>query len=217
MSVHAADIRLNVLTDRLSKAPEHAQLVSPHHLDVTDPQAVQRLIEEVGQTAPISVLVCAAGTNIVERRLDQLSSDSWARLIDLNLTGVFTCVRAALPQLRETQGHVVAIASHTATWPDSVSGPAYQAAKAGLLQFVRAASAEEHTRGVRFTALLPGVVNTELMDKRPNPPSQQMRKAAIQPDDIAETILFALSLPPRTCLGEVTIVPTIYQAVGQTL
>ncbi len=217
MHVHATDIRLDVLTDRLSRAPEHAQLITPHGLDVTDSQAVERLIAAAGAPSPISVLVCAAGTNIVDRRLDQLSSGSWASLIELNLTGVFSCVRAALPQLRETKGHVVVIASHTATWPDSVSGPGYQATKAGLLQFVRAASAEEHGRGVRFTALLPGVVNTELMDKRPHPPSDEMRRTAIQPEDIAATILFALSLPSRACIGELTIVPTIYQAVGQTI
>jgi NADP-dependent 3-hydroxy acid dehydrogenase YdfG len=216
MRVHATDIRLDVLDDRLSNAPESPGLISPHGLDVTDAEAVDRLMADIASEAPVRVLVCAAGTNILDRRLDQLTGTAWARLLELNLTGVFSCVRAALPQLRETRGHVVVIASHTSTWPDAVSGPAYQAAKAGVLQFVRAASAEEHGRGVRFTALLPGMVNTELMDKRPTPPSAQMRATAIQPEDIAATILFALSLPGRACIGELTIVPTIYQAVGQT-
>jgi len=215
--VHAADVRSQVLAQRLGAAPTSSGRVSVHALDVTDAEAVDRLVNAIGTEAPMSILVCAAGTNVVDRRLDELSVEAWDGLVDLNLNGVFLCVRAALSQLRETRGHVVVIASHTSTWPDAVSGPAYQASKAGVLQFVRAASAEEHARGVRFTALLPGMVNTELMDKRPTPPTEEMRMTAIQPDDIAATILFALSLPPRACLGELTIVPTIYQAVGRDL
>jgi NAD(P)-dependent dehydrogenase (short-subunit alcohol dehydrogenase family) len=93
-----------------------------------------------------------------------------------NLDGVFSCLRAALPQLRETHGHAVVIASVSALWPDW-SGAAYQASKAGVLALVRAAAYEEHEQGVRFTTILPGMVRTELLDKRPEPPSEEIRAA----------------------------------------
>jgi hypothetical protein len=60
------------------------------------------------------------------------------------------------------------------------------------------------------------LVDTPLVDKRPSPPPREMRALMLQPDDVAATILAALSLPPRACLGELTIVPTALQAVGKT-
>jgi NADP-dependent 3-hydroxy acid dehydrogenase YdfG len=212
--VHAVDLRPDVLEEKVAACPAP---LTPHALDVTDHAAVDRLFAEIGTDGPVSILVLCAGMNVAERRLAELKPEAWQAMIDVNLTGVFSCVSAALPQLRETRGHAVVIASIVASWPDDVAGTAYQASKAGVLQFVRAANAEEHTRGVRFTALLPGMVNTELMDRRPVPPSRELRETSIQPDDIAATILFALSLPNRACIGELTIVPTLHQAIGQTL
>ena len=189
-----------------------AGAVAAHAVDVTDVEAVERLFEEI---APVDILVCAAGTNIPERRLEQLTEAGWHEIVETNLTGVFTCIRAAMPRLRETRGHVVVVASVSSSWPDQ-SGAAYQAAKAGVLALVRAASFEEHQNGVRFTAVLPGMVDTPLVDKRPAPPPAEVRALMLQPDDVAATILCALSLPPRACLGELTIVPTALQAVGKT-
>ena len=89
----------------------------------------------------------------------------------------------------------------SALWPD-VSGPAYQASKAGVLGFVRAAALEEHHHGVRFTSVLPGMVETELIDKRPVPPTPEVLAQCLQPEDVAATIVFALSLPERACIAE---------------
>jgi NADP-dependent 3-hydroxy acid dehydrogenase YdfG len=213
--VHAVDLRPDVLEKKIQDCP--APLVG-HTLDVTDRVAVDRLMTQIREDdGPISILVLCAGMNVAERRLDQLTQDAWDAMVAVNLTGVFACVSATLPQLRETKGHTVVIASIVASWPDDVAGATYQATKAGVLQFIRAANAEEHRNGVRFTALLPGMVNTELMDRRPVPPPRELRETAIQPDDIAATILFALGLPNRACIGELTIVPTLHQAIGQTL
>jgi NADP-dependent 3-hydroxy acid dehydrogenase YdfG len=213
-SVHAVDFRLETMDERLA-AELAAGTVTTHGLDVTDVEPVDRLVAEIGSEHPIEVLVCAAGTNIPDRRFHQLTQDGWRSVVETNLNGVFSCMRAAMPQLRETRGHVVVLASVSSLWPDA-SGAAYQAAKAGVLALVRAASFEEHRNGVRFTAILPGMTETELIFKRPSPPPAEVRAQMLQPDDVAATILCALSLPPRACLGELTIVPTALQAVGKT-
>ena len=192
-----------------------AGAVAVHAVDVTDVEAVERLFAEVAAERPIDILVCAAGTNIPDRRLEQLSEAGWREVVEANLNGVFSCLRAAMPQLRESRGHVIAVASVSSVWPDA-SGAAYQAAKAGVLALVRAASFEEHRNGVRFTAVLPGMTDTPLVDKRPSPPPAEVRALMLQPDDVAATILCALSLPPRACLAELTIVPTALQAVGKS-
>src|SRR6266536_566700 len=211
---HAVGLRQETMAQRLGSELA-AGTVETHGLDVTDAEAVERLMREIGAASPIEVLVCAAGTNIPDRRFEELTEAGWRSVVDTNLNGVFSCMRAAMPQLRETRGHVVVLASVSALWPDG-SGVAYQAAKAGVLALVRAASFEEHKRGVRFTAILPGMTETELIYKRPSPPSAEVRAQMLKPEDVAATILCALSLPPRACLGELTIVPTTLQAVGKT-
>lgn len=212
--VHAVARHAETMRERLATELA-AAAVAIHGVDVTDAEEVERLIAEIGAESPIGILVCAAGTNIPDRRLEELTEAGWRGVVETNLNGVFSCLRAAMPQLRETRGHVVVLASVSSVWPDA-SGAAYQAAKAGVLALVRASSFEEHENGVRFTAILPGMTETELIDKRPAPPPADVRALMLQPDDVASTILCALSLPPRACLGELTIVPTALQAVGKT-
>ena len=186
-----------------------------HQLDVTEPAAVEALVDEIGAEAPIDILVCSAGTNIPARRGSQLTDASWRLLLETNLTGVFSCLRAALPQLRRSRGHVVVVSSVSAQWPD-VSGPAYQAAKAGVVALVRAFALEEKGQGVRFTSVLPGLVDTPILDKRPEPPTPEVRAQALRPEDVAATIVFALSLPERACVAEVTVLPNALQALGRS-
>lgn len=212
--VHAVDFRPTVMEDRLASEIT-AGSAEPHGLDVTDSAAVDALFTSIGSRAPIDAVVLCAGTNIPGRRFEELDEMGWRRVISTNLDGVFSCLRAAMPQLRQTRGHAVVIASVSALWPDW-SGAAYQASKAGVLALVRAASYEEHEHGVRFTSILPGMVATELMDKRPQPPPEEVRAAMLRPEDIAATILLAMQLPGRACLSELSIVPTALQAIGKT-
>ncbi|MBV8219572.1 MAG: hypothetical protein JO325_13985 [Solirubrobacterales bacterium] len=69
---------------------------------------------------------------------------------------------------------------------------------------------------MRFTTVLPGVVDTPLLENRPEPPSPEMRAHMLQPEDVAAACLFAVTLPPRASVPEITILPTALQAVGKT-
>jgi NAD(P)-dependent dehydrogenase (short-subunit alcohol dehydrogenase family) len=213
--VHAADLRAPLAEERLGADRCASGLLSVHQLDVSDAAAVEATVERAGMEAPLDALVCCAGTNISDRRLEQLTDQNWRLLLETNLTGVFSCIRAALPQLRRTRGHVVVVSSISALWPD-VSGVAYQAAKAGVLALVRAAAVEEHEHGIRFTTVLPGIAATEQLSKRPVPLTPEVLAKCLQPEDIAETILFALSLPERACVAEVAVLATALQALGRT-
>jgi NAD(P)-dependent dehydrogenase (short-subunit alcohol dehydrogenase family) len=128
---------------------------------------------------------------------------------------VFYCVRAALQALRASRGLAVFISSVSGSWPDA-SGPAYQAAKAGARQLARACALEEHRNGVRFSAVLPGIVDTPILDNRPEPPPKEVRDLALKPEDIAGVCLTLAMLPERAYVPEVTILPTALQALGKT-
>jgi NADP-dependent 3-hydroxy acid dehydrogenase YdfG len=186
-----------------------------HELDVVDRSGVDRFARTVAEREPVHVLVVAAGTNLPDRSLDRLTPEGWDTLISVNLTGAFNVVRAFLAALRETRGDAILIGSISGSWPD-VSGSGYQAAKAGLLAFARGAGFEEHTHGVRFTTVLPGVVDTPILDSRPEPPSAELRAHMLQPEDVAAACLFAATLPPRAHIPELTILPTALQSVGKT-
>jgi len=189
--------------------------VRAHALDVTDAGEVSRLVGEVGDRDGIDVLVCAAGRNVRERRLGELTPEGWDGLISTNLSGMFYCIRAALPYLRDSRGLAVLVSSVSGTWPDA-SGPAYAASKAGVTQLARLCAVEEHANGVRFSAVLPGIVNTPILDNRPEPPTKEVRDLALKPEDVAATCLFLATLPERAYVPEVTILPTALQAPGRT-
>jgi NAD(P)-dependent dehydrogenase (short-subunit alcohol dehydrogenase family) len=189
--------------------------VVAHALDISEREAVWRVVEEVGEADGIDVLLVAAGINFPERRLEQLTVEGWDAMISVNLSGAFYAIRAALPFLRASRGLVILISSVSGSWPD-MSGPAYQASKAGMTELAHAAGFEEHQNGVRFSAVLPGIVDTPILDNRPEPPPKEVRERSLKPEDVAAACFFLATLPPRAYVPELTILPTDIQALGKT-
>jgi NAD(P)-dependent dehydrogenase (short-subunit alcohol dehydrogenase family) len=184
----------------------------PVKLDVSDQPAVQRFVDSLDR---LDILVCSAADQVRERRLEQLTPEVWDHLIAVNLSGAFYFVNAGLAKLREARGDVVMISSVSARWPD-LSGPAYQASKAGMSALAAAAGFEEHVNGVRFSVINPGVVDTPLMLKRPVQPPPEVAAAMLRPEDVAEACLMLLRLPRRAHIPELTIIPTRLQSLGKT-
>lgn len=209
-TVHAAARRKDAI-----EAGAGGRAVTAHELDISDEAAVRHTLEGIGDADGIDVLVVAAGMNFPERRLEQLTGESWDAMISVNLSGAFYAVRASLPYLRASGGLAVLVSSVSGSWPDA-SGPAYQASKAGMTELAHAAGFEEHQNGVRFTAILPGIVDTPILDNRPEPPPKEVRDASLQPEDVAQACLFLATLPPRAYVPELTMVPTMIQALGKT-
>jgi NAD(P)-dependent dehydrogenase (short-subunit alcohol dehydrogenase family) len=207
--VHAAARR----PELIEHAAGDGEVVA-HRLDVTDRGAVATLVERIVAEGPLHALVVSAGTNVPRRRLAELEPQAFDDLIGVNLTAAYNVVRACIEPLRATRGDVVLIGSVSGSWPDR-SGPAYQASKAALLGFARGAAFDED-HGVRFTTIMPGVVDTAILDQRPEPPTAEQRARMLHPDDVAAACLFAVSLPPRAHVPELTILPTDLQALGRT-
>ncbi|MGI8859014.1 MAG: SDR family oxidoreductase [Rubrobacteraceae bacterium] len=189
--------------------------ISAHALDISDSEAVWQVVEEIGESGGIDILAIPAGMNFPERRFEQLTAEKWDQMISVNLSGAFYAVRAALPYLRSSQGLVILIASVSGKWPDA-SGPAYQASKAGMIELAHAVGFEEHTNGVRCSAVLPGIVDTPILDHRPDPPPKEVRDASLKPEDVAQACLFLATLPPHAYVPELTMIPTQLQALGKT-
>src|SRR5262249_18806575 len=151
----------------------------------------------------------------VPNRAAYSTAESWSMLLATNLSSAFYGLRAVLPAMRRPGGLAVFVSSVSGAWPDA-SGPAYQAAKAGVVAMVRAAAPEELESGVRFTTILPGAVDTPIMDRRPQPPDPALRRRMLRPEDVAAICVFLAGLPDRVHVPELTVLPAGLQALGRT-
>jgi NADP-dependent 3-hydroxy acid dehydrogenase YdfG len=178
--------------------------------DLTNPAEVERAHAAIiAACGPIDILVNNAGGNTKRRHWHQLSMADAASVLDVNLKAPFLCSLAVLPAMRSRRsGTLIHIASMAGAMLFPISGPSYTAAKTGLRAMSGTINAEEGIHGIRSICINPGEVETDILASRPNPPSAADRMLMMQPEDIAATAVFAASLPPRTSIVDMTVLPT---------
>jgi NAD(P)-dependent dehydrogenase (short-subunit alcohol dehydrogenase family) len=133
--------------------------------DVLDPEAIERAFARVEEEwGPVEILVVNAGASM-SAPLVKTSDEDWQRMLDLNLTAPFRCLRRALPAMTAAGfGRVVVIAS-VAGKTGSARIAAYTASKHGVLGLVRTAAMEVAKSGVTVNAVCPGYVDTPMTDE----------------------------------------------------
>ena len=139
----------------------------------------------------------------VNKPLAETSDEEWALVMNTNVRGAFECMRALTPSLAATNGAVVNIASvHAVATSQNIS--AYAASKGALVALTRAAAVELAHHGIRCNAVLPGAVDTPMLQdglsRRPHPDGpagnlEELRQRTplqmvASPDDIAKSVLF---------------------------
>jgi NADP-dependent 3-hydroxy acid dehydrogenase YdfG len=177
--------------------------------DLTNPEAVHHLVEvALNQYGRIDTVVNSVGTNIPRRAIDELTPESWADMVAINLTTAFNLTQAIVPVFRRQKGGLlIHISSSAARKPDR-SGVAYQASKAGVVGLAHGTMEEEREHGIRTTVIFPGLTDTPLVLKRPTPPSPEMLAQALQPEDVAAACLFVMTLPVRAHVPELVLYPS---------
>jgi NADP-dependent 3-hydroxy acid dehydrogenase YdfG len=157
----------------------------------------------------VDVLVNNAGLNVRGRKLSTLTGEDWDQVMQTNLTGAFNMIHAVLPAMRrQRDGLIVNISSMAAKRVSGIAGAAYTASKHGMNGLSLSVSAEEGGNGIRCTALMPGVVNTDILEKRAVTYSAEERARMVQPEDIAQAVRFLALLPSRSTVPEMQVVPT---------
>lgn len=176
--------------------------------DVSDPAQMEKLNDYAEKVfGPVDILVYASGTNTPQRALAKLTPPVWNELITVNLNGAYYATSAVLPKMRERKaGHLIYVSSISGLVPD-VSGTAYQASKRGVLGLAHAVRVEEKEHGIRTCAVCPGLVETEILEKRPVKPDAATLAKALQPIDVAEAILAVAKLPARAAVPELQLMP----------
>lgn len=185
-----------------------AALVVP--ADLTDPAQVDAARDAVlAAFGRLDIVVSNAGLNVPDRRWAVLSQQAISTLIDANLKAPFYVARAVLPALRAAgAGLIVHVASWAGRFIGHVSGPAYVAAKHGLVAMSHTINLEECGNGIRSCVVEPGEVNTPIMDLRPVKLPAEVRARMLQPEDVARAILFVACQPPHVCINEILLSPT---------
>lgn len=129
----------------------------------------------------------------------QGNPEKWREMALTNVYGAALTARAGIPALRKSTGHLLFLGSAAGRRP--IAGSFYGATKWAVTGMARNIRAELHGTGVRVTVIEPGVTNTELFpERRPN---------AMEVEDVAKAILFAVEQHPRVEMHEILMYPSI--------
>ena len=187
----------------LRKEVHDGAAIVPIPCDVRSPESVGALFQSVGQRfGKVDVLVNNAGISQPATPLEETTLELWQAVMETNLTSVFLCSRAALP-LMQAGGTIINNLSAAAKqlFPQYY---AYTAAKTGALGFTLSLREELKPRGIRVTALLPGATNTDIWQQiMPDAP----REGMIDVESIAQAVLYAVLLPAKVNLSEISLDP----------
>lgn len=187
----------------------------PFPLDVTDGDRVSRILELVPPAfLPIDVLINNAGHDIGGRkRFDVGSANDWAAIVDTNLTGLMRVTRAILPDMvRRNAGDIVNMSSIAALRIVPDMAP-YNASKAGIHMLTDIIRAELAETAIRVTEMMPGLARTGIIlsryrgDKAMEKEYFDQFKMALDPEDIARSIMFALDQPRHVQVAQMVVLP----------
>lgn len=219
--VLACDIDEQRLRDEAGKLAAAGLDVTPHLLDVTNAaDCAAAVAAAVARFGRLDVLCNIAGTLLV-RNFAEITAAEWARVMAINVNGIFHLCQAALPHLLQSKGNIVNIAS-TAGLVGIPYGVAYSTSKSAVVGLTRALAAEFASAGVRVNAVAPGNVATPMTAVYQTPPGADMAllmrltplmktdnpriTAAAQPEEIAAAVAFLASAESRFATGTVLAV-----------
>lgn len=208
--VFAAARRNDRLQTLQSEAASQGLRIFIHQADAASLDDMTSLVNRaVSEGGHVDIAIYATGTNTPDRAMKMMPPATWNNILETNLTGAFYLSHAVLPHMRSAgRGHIIYISSTAGAIAD-LSGAAYQASKRGLLGLAHAIRLEEKAAGIRTCCIMPGLTNTELVEKRPERLTQEVLERALQPEDVASTIIHVMGLPPRVSVPEILMIPTL--------
>ena len=181
--------------------------------DVTDERSARAFVEHAyEQLGGLDGLVNNAGVMLLGP-VAGAPTEEWRTMINVNLLGLLYCTHAALPVMLEAgRGDIVNVSSVAGRVARAGSG-VYNMTKWGVGAFSEALRQEVTASGVRVIIVEPGAVDTELVEHN-RPEIQETIRGAfadvrrLEAEDIARSVVFAMSQPPHVAINEVLIRPT---------
>lgn len=162
--------------------------------------AVQAAITKWGR---LDVAIANAGVGHFAS-IEDMSASQWNDVIDINLTGAFFTIKAAVEALKKSEGYYITIASLAGT-NFFAKGSAYNASKFGLVGFSQAVMLDLRQYGVKVSTIMPGSVATYFNDHVPS----EEDAWKIQPEDIGQIVVDLLNMNPRTLPSKIEVRPSV--------
>jgi NADP-dependent 3-hydroxy acid dehydrogenase YdfG len=186
--------RIDALAEELGGA-DHALAV---RCDVTEWEQQQAMVtaalERFGR---IDVAFANAGFGATRGFLEE-SPEHWRSMVLTNVYGAALTIRATLPALKQSRGHLLLTGSVAGR--RALPGSLYSATKWAVTGMGESARLELNGTGVRVTLIEPGMVDTPFFEQR--------REGRLEADDIARAVMFAVSQPPHVDVNEILVRPT---------
>ena len=222
LAKRGADIACCDVLDSIDETVAEAKLAAPERkivgarVDVSDEGAVKSFVARVEwELGPVGILVNNAGGTLGIKRMpiDEVSTEDWRRIYEVNLFGAFYFTRAVAAGMKERrQGKIVNISSGAGRMHSRTGVQAYASAKAGLIGFTRQIAAELGPHNINVNSVAPGLVLStdeyrgQWVDRNDKQRSDTIESIALRRlgtvEDIAETVAFLVSERSRYISGQ---------------
>ena len=166
-------------------------------IDLTKEHEVQRVFDNIiSDLGRVDVLVNLAGGTLHKKRIEDLSSNEWHEVIDVNLTSTFLCCRAVVTTMKANRKGAIINTSSDIGFTGSAERTAYAAAKAGIIGFSKSLALELAPFGVRVNVIAPGRTATKRVMNRYSPEAwaaaakEVPMGRPVEPSEIAAGVAF---------------------------
>lgn len=172
-------------------------------LNVADEKNIRQVFGKIKEEfGGLDILINNAGIDVT-KSLDEISSEQWKKVLEVNLIGPFLMTKEAFSLMGiKNQGHIVNICS-TAAKRAWANASAYHASKWGLLGFSHAVHVEGRQKNIKVTAVLAGGMKTPFILERFPEAEENLQ----EPENVAQMVRFILTLPEETVIPEVMVIP----------
>ena len=195
------------------------------HLDVTDEQAIEQAFASISDTlGGIDVVVNNAGISGADKPTDEIASEEWREVMDVNVNGVFYCTRAAIPYMREKGGGSIVNLSSIYGIVGAPDIPPYHASKGAVREMSKTDAILYAKEGIRVNSVHPGFIWTPLVeamarDSEDGPDAFRAHLDELhpvghvgEPEDIAAGIAYLASEDAKFVTGSELVIDGGYTA-----
>jgi len=189
--------RLDALAAELG-GPERALAIT---CDVTEWDEQQRMVKDaLDAFGRVDVAFANAGFGGARGFLND-TTEHWREMVLTNVYGAALTLRATIPALKESRGHLLLTSSVAGR--RVIPGSMYSCTKHAVTAMGEAVRQDLHGTGIRVTTIEPGMTDTPFFENRPSDP--------LEADDIARAVMYAVAQPPHVNVNEVLVRPTAQQ------